>query len=130
MLDPRPVGYVIGLILAVLGLMMIPPMLVDIAEGREHWQVFFESAVITTLTGVLVSLACRNVRHREISIRQGFLLTVGVWVVLPVFAAIPFMLGATEARFVDALFEAMSGMTTTGSTVFSGLETCWGAWGS
>ncbi|MFD1509943.1 TrkH family potassium uptake protein [Lacimonas salitolerans] len=123
MLDPRPVGYVIGLILAVLGLMMIPPMLVDIAEGREHWQVFFESAVITTLTGVLVSLACRNVRHREISIRQGFLLTVGVWVVLPVFAAIPFMLGATEARFVDALFEAMSGMTTTGSTVFSGLET-------
>ncbi len=122
MLDPRPVGYVIGLLVAVLGLTMIPPMLVDIAEGREHWPVFFESAVITFLTGGLVALACQNARRQEIGIRQGFLLTVGTWVALPAFAAIPFMLGATDARFVDAMFEAMSGLTTTGTTVFAGLD--------
>ncbi|MFV2034429.1 MAG: TrkH family potassium uptake protein, partial [Halocynthiibacter sp.] len=51
-----------------------------------------------------------------------FLLTTGVWLALPLFGALPFLLGATEARFVDAFFEAMSGLTTTGSTVFSGLE--------
>ncbi|MCM2560738.1 TrkH family potassium uptake protein [Lutimaribacter sp. EGI FJ00015] len=122
MLDPRPVGYVIGLLVAVLGLLMVPPMLVDLAEGREHWPVFFESAVLTFLTGSLVALACQNSRGREITIRQGFLLTVGTWVALPAFAAIPFMMGATQARFVDALFEAMSGMTTTGATVFAGLD--------
>ncbi|SDN43397.1 trk system potassium uptake protein TrkH [Lutimaribacter pacificus] len=122
MLDPRPVGYVIGLLVAVLGLMMLPPMLVDIAEGREHWPVFFESAVLTFLTGGLVAMACQNTRHQEITIRQGFLLTVGTWVALPAFAALPFMLGETDARFVDALFEAMSGLTTTGTTVFSGLD--------
>ncbi|HBS51360.1 MAG TPA: potassium transporter TrkH, partial [Rhodobacteraceae bacterium] len=51
-----------------------------------------------------------------------FLLTTGVWVALPLFGAIPLMMGATELRFVDAVFEAMSGLTTTGSTVVSGLD--------
>jgi trk system potassium uptake protein TrkH len=45
-----------------------------------------------------------------------------VWVALPLFGALPFVFGATEARYVDAFFEAMSGLTTTGSTVFTGLE--------
>ncbi|MEL6700779.1 MAG: TrkH family potassium uptake protein, partial [Pseudomonadota bacterium] len=51
-----------------------------------------------------------------------FLLTTSVWVVLPVFGAIPFVMGATGAGWTDAVFEAMSGMTTTGSTVFTGLQ--------
>ena len=64
---------------------------------------------------------CNGVRE-GLTIQQTFLLTTGVWLTLPLFGAIPFVFGATEARFVDAFFEAMSGLTTTGSTVFSGLE--------
>lgn len=122
MLDLRPIGYVIGLLVAVLGLTMVPPLLVDVAEGRGHWPVFFESAVLTFLVGSLVALACHNTRHHRLSIRQSFLLTVGLWVSLPLFGALPFMLGQTDASFVDAFFESMSGMTTTGSTVFYGLD--------
>lgn len=122
MLDPRPVGYLIGLLVAVLGITMVPPMLIDLAAGQGHWQVFAQSAIVTTLCGVMVALSCHDTRNREMSTRQAFMLTVGAWVVLPLFAALPFMLGATDARFVDALFEAMSGMTTTGSTVFTGLD--------
>ncbi|MCR9125064.1 MAG: TrkH family potassium uptake protein [Rhodobacteraceae bacterium] len=122
MLDLRPVGYVIGLLVAVLGASMIVPMLLDLADGNVHWQVFLESAVITTLGGGLVALSCANGVKQGLSIQQTFLLTTGVWLALPLFAAIPFVLGATEARFVDAFFEAMSGLTTTGATVFSGLE--------
>ncbi len=123
MLDLRPVGYVIGLLVAVLGATMMLPMLVDLAEGREHWPVFVESAVITILTGGLIAVSCANGVREGLTIQQTFLLTTGVWLALPVFGALPFMLGATEARFVDAFFEAMSGLTTTGSTVFSGLDT-------
>ena len=54
--------------------------------------------------------------------RQTFILTSGVWAVLPLFGAIPFLRGATDASFTDAYFEAMSGLTTTGSTVFTGLD--------
>ncbi len=122
MLDMRPVGYVIGLLVAVMGLTMIAPLLLDLAEGRGQWPVFLESALITILSGGLIALACANGKREGLSIQQIFLLTTGVWLILPIFGAIPFVLGATDARIVDAVFEAMSGMTTTGSTVFSGLD--------
>lgn len=105
-----------------LGLTMVLPMLVDIAEGLGHWPVFAESAALTTLVGGFVALACRNGVREGLTIQQTFLLTTGVWLALPIFGAIPFILGATEARVVDAFFEAMSGLTTTGSTVFTGLD--------
>ena len=122
MIDLRPVGYVIGLMVTALGLAMFLPMMVDIAEGRGHWSVFAESGILTVLIGGLVALACRNGVREGLTIQQTFLLTTGVWVALPIFGALPFVLGETEARIVDAVFEAMSGLTTTGSTVFSGLD--------
>jgi len=123
MFDMRPVGYVIGLMVTALGLTMILPMLVDIAEGRGHWPVFAESAILTILVGGLVALTCRNGVREGLTIQQTFLLTTGVWVVLPFFGALPFILGETDLGLTDSVFEAMSGLTTTGSTVLSGLDT-------
>ncbi len=122
MIDLRPVGYVIGLMVTALGLAMFLPMMVDIAEGRGHWAVFAESGILTLLIGGLVALACRNGVREGLTIQQTFLLTTGVWLALPIFGALPFVLGDTDARIVDAVFEAMSGLTTTGSTVLSGLD--------
>ncbi len=122
MFDIRPVVYVIGLLVAALGATMAVPLAVDLLYGNGHWPAFLESAVITCVVGGLAALASANGVEARLSIRQTFLLTSGVWLMLPVFGAVPFVLGATEARYVDAFFEAMSGLTTTGSTVFTGLE--------
>ncbi|WP_108484670.1 TrkH family potassium uptake protein [Oceaniglobus ichthyenteri] len=122
MIDPRPVGYVIGLLVAALGVTMIVPLIVDFVAGNGHWPVFLESAVIVSLTGGLIALGCANGVVERITIQQTFLLTVGVWVALPIFGALPFVLGATGADLTDAMFESMSGLTTTGSTVFTGLD--------
>lgn len=122
MIDLRPVGYVIGLLVMMLGLAMLLPLLVDIAEARGHWPAFLQSALITGLVGGLVALACSNGVKEGLTIQQTFLLTTGVWLALPLFSALPFMFGDTELRFVDAFFEAMSGLTTTGSTVIEGLD--------
>lgn len=122
MIDMRPVGYVIGLLVMALGIAMLLPLAVDIAEARGQWPVFAESTIITIMIGGLVALACRNGVGQGLTIQQTFLLTTGVWVILPLFGAMPFVLGATESRIVDAVFEAMSGLTTTGSTVLSGLD--------
>ncbi|MDF3349055.1 TrkH family potassium uptake protein [Sulfitobacter sp. KE34] len=122
MLDIRPVGYVVGLLVAVLGLAMIIPILVDLAEGRGQWWVFVESALITTLGGGMIALASANGVREGLTIQQTFMLTTGVWLMLPLFGALPFVLGATEASVTDAMFEAMSGLTTTGATVLTGLE--------
>ena len=122
MLDLRPVGYVIGLLVASLGLTMLAPLAADLMADNEHWFVFFESAVITVVTGGLIAVACSNGVTQGLSLRQTFLLTSLVWLTLPVFGAIPFVLGATEASFTDAFFEAMSGLTTTGATALGDLE--------
>ncbi|MFY0596533.1 MAG: TrkH family potassium uptake protein [Cognatishimia sp.] len=122
MFDLRPVGYVIGLMVAMLGLTMLIPMAIDIIDGNDHWPAFLQSALFTFLIGGLVSLSCQDGNRPGLTLQQTFLLTTGVWLALPMFGALPFILGATEARLVDAFFEAMSGLTTTGSTVFSGLE--------
>ncbi len=122
MLDFRPVGYVIGLLVAALGVTMLAPLAADLLEDNGHWPVFMESAIVTILTGVLIAGACANGVSAGLTIRQTFLLTSLVWLTLPLFGAIPFVIGATNASVTDAYFEAMSGMTTTGATVFSGLE--------
>lgn len=122
MFDLRPVGYVIGLLVAMLGATMIFPFLFDYFDGQGEAYVFLESGLITVLAGGLIALSCSNGVREGLSIQQTFLLTTGVWVALPIFGAIPFVVGATELRLVDAFFEAMSGLTTTGSTVISGLD--------
>ncbi len=122
MIDFRPVGYVIGLLIAFLGAAMLVPMALDLALGNGHAGVFLESAILTFLTGGFLAISCANSVGRGIGTRQIFILTTGVWAVLPMFGALPFLNGATEASVTDAYFEAMSGLTTTGSTVFSGLD--------
>lgn len=122
MLDPRPVAYVIGLLVAALGATMLVPLAVDLYDADGHGAAFFESAVLSMLVGGIVALSCANGVGERLSLQQTFLLTTGVWLALPVFGALPFMLGATDLALVDAYFEAMSGLTTTGSTVISGLD--------
>ena len=122
MIDLRPVGYVIGLLVTALGVSMILPFAADLLSGSEDQETFAVSALITIVSGAVLMLACANSERQGLTIQQTFLLTTGVWAVLPFFGAIPFVLGAPDASVTDAFFEAMSGFTTTGSTVFVGLE--------
>ena len=122
MVDLRPAGYVIGLLLMVLGLTMVIPMGLDWLDSSPNWLAFALSSFTTTIMGAVIALASQNTSKINLNIQQTFFLTTNVWLVLPIFGALPFIFGATEARFIDAFFEAMSGFTTTGSTVFGSLE--------
>ena len=122
MIDMRPVGYVIGILVIFLGLTMFAPLIVDLGEDNGHWPVFATSAAITIVSGGFLALASSNGTHIGLDIPKTFLLTTLVWVVLSIFASIPFRLGFTNANIVDAIFEAVSGITTTGSTVLSELD--------
>ncbi len=122
MFDFRPAGYVIGLLVVVLGCTMFLPMLMDLYDNDPHWKIWALCAFMTAVFGGTMALSCATEGQQGLSIQQTFFLTTGVWVVLPIFAAMPFWLGATQASYTDAFFEATSGLTTTGSTVFSGLS--------
>jgi trk system potassium uptake protein len=123
MVDIRPVGYVIGWLLAAFGASMVIPLAVDLLSGSAHWQVFGGAALLTFVAGILMALACQDKRSRGLTIQQSFLLATSVWVVYPFFGALPFMMGAPGVGATDAIFEAMSALTTTGATVMVQLET-------
>jgi len=113
---------VVGILLATLGCAMMLPALYDLAADNDDWQIFAASAIITLFVGIGLAFANRG-RTESFNIRQGFLLTNLVWVVLTAFAALPFSWSQLELSYTDAYFEAMSGITTTGATVITGLDT-------
>jgi trk system potassium uptake protein TrkH len=123
MIDLRPVGYIIGLLVGVLGLTMLVPFAVDYLYGNPDAGNFALSAMITVVAGALMALATANASLKALTLQQTFLLTTLSWLVLPIFGALPFWLGEPNATYTDAFFEAMSGLTTTGSTVFTQLHT-------
>jgi trk system potassium uptake protein TrkH len=122
MIDLRPVGYIIGMLVAGMGAAMAVPMTVDLLSGHANWRAFLLAGGGGIFAGCAVALACANGRGPALTLRQSFVLTTGVWVVLPLAGALPLMLGAPDAGLTDAYFEAVSGMTTTGTTVFVGLD--------
>ena len=121
MIDLRPIVYVLGRILIVLAILMLIPAIIDMRSGSLNGRDFVESAVITGVVGVFLSLATLNSLARGLDTRQAYLLTVAIWTLVPLFAALPLMLGAPGLSFTDAYFEAVSGITTTGATVIERL---------
>ncbi|MDQ0511953.1 TrkH family potassium uptake protein [Ancylobacter amanitiformis] len=123
MIDLRPIAAILGVLLAILGTTMMIPAMVDIVAGKGDFLVYVAAAVITAFVGFSLWLAGRNSAVERLDLRQAFVLTTASWVLLSAFAAIPFMWSETDLPFVDAYFEAMSGLTTTGATVVSHLDT-------
>ena len=122
MLDFRPIFYVVGILLTTLALAMLAPMAADLVDGHPDWKVFAGSSGLTLFIGVTMVLTARSPRF-QLNIRQAFLLTTASWLVMTMFAALPFTFASIGLSYTDAFFEAMSGITTTGSTVITGLDT-------
>jgi trk system potassium uptake protein TrkH len=122
MIDLRPISHVVARLIVMLGVMMLGPAVVDLAAQDGNAPAFFEASLITTCLGALTALATRNAAAGRLDIRQAYLLTLLIWLFLPGFATLPFMIGAPHLGFTDAYFEAVSGITTTGSTVIVGLD--------
>lgn len=120
-LDIRPVLYVIGALVTVVAVAMLIPMATDIYFHHADWRVFAAASAITLFFGVLLMLTNR-VDQLTLSLRQTFVLTSLSWVVICAFSAAPFMVSSLKLSAADAYFEAMSGLTTTGSTVIVGLD--------
>ncbi|MEM7669128.1 MAG: TrkH family potassium uptake protein [Pseudomonadota bacterium] len=123
MYDFRPVGFVIGRLAVLLGLSMIAPMIIDLLEAQQNWRAFALASFLTIVSGSALAIINRRTDTTGLSRQQAFMLTVIVWIALPLWGGLPFMLGAPYAGFTDAFFEAMSGLTTTGATVFINLDT-------
>lgn len=111
---------IVGILLVVLAVAMLVPAVADYYVGDRRWMVFVASATLTGFIGGAAWLGNYGT-HPPLG-RAGYLLIVMAWLVVTAFAALPFSLGAFKLGYADAFFEAMSGLTTTGATVFKGLD--------
>jgi len=102
---------------------MLPEALLAYVDNDGTAIVFLLSFAIAFTVGIVLWYPARNARH-ELKIRDGFLIVLSAWIAMVLCGALPFMLSEQpHMSLVDAIFEATSGLTTTGATVLSGLDT-------
>jgi len=115
-----PVVRVFGVLLMGFSFALLVPLCYSWYWHDGAASAYDEAFLVTLLSGVALWWPARRVRD-ELKVRDGFLMVVLVWTLLPVFAGLPFIFHM-QTSFTDAYFEAASGLTTTGATVLSGLD--------
>ncbi len=121
MIDFRPIFFIIGILLTTLALGMCVPAITDLIAGHSDWKVFAGAAGLNAFIGITMLLTMRTGETR-MTTRHAFLLTTLSWTVIAVFGALPFAFADLNLSFTDAVFESMSGITTTGATVLTELD--------
>lgn len=113
---------IVGLLLMLFSLGTLPSMVLGWAQEDGTAEVFGQAFAITAISGVGLSLLTQRA-NSELQIRDGFFVTAAFWIVLSLYGSLPFLLSdAIEVSFFDAIFESVSGLTTTGATVLAGLD--------
>jgi trk system potassium uptake protein TrkH len=116
------VQRILGLLLMMFSLTMLPPILFSIIFDEQSWLPFVKGFGITLLSGFVCWLPVHRSR-KDLRLRDGFLVVASFWTVLGTFGAAPFLFSEFPAMTItDAIFESMSGLTTTGATVLTGLD--------
>jgi trk system potassium uptake protein len=112
---------VLGVLVGFTSIIALPPLGLALALGEATAAAFALSFMISASAGLLMWLPARRVVY-DMRLRDGFLIVSGVWVVASLVAALPFMLAPPHLSFTRAMFEAVSGLTTTGATLIVGLD--------
>jgi trk system potassium uptake protein TrkH len=116
-----PILHVLGIIILGFGLSMLVPLLLSELTRDGAQRAYDLAALFTVGSGLLMWMLGRHWR-RDLKTRDGILLVVLTWTLLPAYAALPLLIYMPDLALADAYFEAMSGLTATGATVLSGLD--------
>ena len=116
----KTVFFTLGVLQIILGISMIIPIVIQIIYG-ELDSSFIGAGIITIIFGILFFLA--NLDHdKKLNLQQAFLLTSLSWLSIAIFGSLPFFFSSLQLSITDSLFESMSGITTTGSTIIINLN--------
>lgn len=122
-MQPIAIQRILGILLMMFSLTMLPPVFVAWMYADGAMSPFALAFVLTFVTG-FVAWVPVNRSRRELRLRDGFLVVVLFWTVLGLFGALPFVFYEDMGlSYTDAAFESLSGLTTTGATVITGLDT-------
>jgi trk system potassium uptake protein TrkH len=115
-IDFSTVLGVLGALLFFFGFVLLGPIVIALIYHEQDWYTFLISAAISFATGALLYILFKP--QREVRIREGFLIVSLTWLFLSLVGALPFVISGSLHSYTDAVFETMSGLTTTGATIF------------
>lgn len=114
------VRYLLCQVMRIEGVLMLIPCLVSLCYGDHEGLYYFAVASFLIIVGFV---GCRFVpRNQTINVKEGYASTGLSWIVLSIFGCLPFFLSREIPSFTDALFETVSGFTTTGASILSNVE--------
>ena len=116
----RNVLSILGTVLLAEGILLSVPLLISLFSRDDCIPAFGFSALITIIIGLILSLAIK--KTSDLTAKDGFIICGLSWIVLSLFGALPFFISGHINSYVDAVFETVSGLTTTGSSVISDVE--------
>ncbi len=118
----KAIQRILGVLLAVFSIVLLPPLLIAAFARDGTATAFLIATIVTLIGGLLLWFPVRHTKE-DMKVRDGFLVVVLFWAVLGLSGAIPFMLAEQpHMPLADALFESVSGLTTTGATVIVGID--------
>lgn len=117
-----PTLFILGAILNILAMFMLVPLLFSVMDESNNQMAFFVSASITSVLGILALLIGKRSNFEYMQPRQVFLITACSWTTIGLLSGLPFWLMDHPFNLADAVFEGVSGITSTGASVFSGLD--------
>ncbi|MGI1679437.1 MAG: TrkH family potassium uptake protein [Cellvibrionaceae bacterium] len=121
-MHPAIISRVLGILLVIYSIALVPPVIVSLVFKDNVHFAFLITIGITFSTGLFLWSLARH-KRQDLRTRDGFVVTALFWTVLGLFGSLPFMLAeAPGLSFSDAVFESLSGLTTTGATVITGLD--------
>ena len=121
MLNIRPIFFAVGLLGALISCAMLVPAVVDLLYGNPDWKAFFVAASFGLAVNGMVLMSTKG-SGAGLGTKQVFLMLTLAWSWLPFLGSLPLMFSEYQLSMTDAYFEAIRGMTTTGSTILSGLD--------
>ncbi len=116
------ISRILGILLMLFSLTQLTPVIVSVIYNEHNTEVFLAAFALTFFSGLILWFFTQSQRG-ELKIRDGFLITVLFWVVLCLAGMLPLLISEQpNLSIIDALFESVSGLTTTGATVITGLD--------
>ena len=121
MFNIKPIALVGGTVVCAVGFLLFIPLITELIYQTESWQSYAVPILLYLIVGGSLVITNRNV-ELKISIKEAFIITVLSWILLAILCAIPFIYTQLKLSVVDAIFESMSGITTTGATILNNLD--------
>ncbi len=121
MFNYKPIALVSGTVICAVGVFLFIPLVTELIYKSESWQSYAVPILLYLIVGGSLVITNKNV-DLKISLKEAFIITVLSWLLITFLCSIPFIYTEINLSIIDALFESMSGVTTTGSTILNNLD--------